>query len=173
MGTAAPSANAWRRFARSRGPGIAAGVALCIEALWSPFIWWGAFIVGGFVSLGGHKGHVWWIDAMQRLGSWGPLVLLVPLVGAAVAVLGRPSRPRTIWALLCLIAAVFNVLPAVPLVVYKIVHTDGPVAPRAFGVGLGLAFIAIAARVFIDGVGYLTRQPAPSALLPHPPAEHA
>jgi hypothetical protein len=168
MRTGATSPTVWSRLTRSRGASIGAGIVLCVEALWSPIVWWGTFIVGAFVSLGTEKGQVAWIDAMQRLGSWGPLVLLVPLVGAAVAVLGRPSRPRALWAVLCLVAAVLNLLAAVPLVIYNVGHTVGPVAPRVFGVGLGLAFGLVAARVFADGVVYL-RRPVPLALPPPPP----
>jgi hypothetical protein len=124
---------------RYRGASIGVGVVLCLEALISPIVYWVAFafIIADSAAL----------DAMARLGNWGVLVLAVPLVGAAIAVLVRPSKLRVVWAMSCLLAAVLNAVAAIGLLVYNVGRSDGPIDSRLLGVAFGLAFGLVAGRL--------------------------
>ena len=170
MATAVTPTTPLKRFARGRGAGVTVGVVLCFEALWSPVVWWAAFIVGTLVSLGSSDTQRFWLGSTERLGAWGPVVLLVPLGGAAIAMLVRPIRWRTLWGVLCLVAALLNALLAIVLAVYNSGFDNGPVGTRLVAIVIGIGFGLVAARMFADGIGFLRPPVAKDVVLPPPPA---
>jgi hypothetical protein len=125
------------------------GGLLCFEALVSPLVWWLAFVAGTFAAVEGAAPG--WLVAMDRLGAWGPLVLCVPLTGAAVVLFAHPQRYTPVAAAACFAAALPNLLGAVGLIIYNGGRSEGPLGPRLVGIALAAAFGYIAMTLIEEG----------------------
>jgi hypothetical protein len=125
----------------------------------SPAVYWLAFIVGTMSTLSSDTADSEWLDAMARLGNWGILVLAVPLAGAAIAALARPSKYWVAWATTCLLAALLNALATVGLFLYNVGLSDGPIESRLIGAAFGVAFGLVAGRLVAEGVAFMRARP--------------
>ncbi|MGE5226229.1 MAG: hypothetical protein ACM3OO_05070 [Planctomycetaceae bacterium] len=167
MDIASTGSNASSGYPRRRGLGVVVGVVLCIEAMVSPVVWWFVFAVGTFISSG--EDEPAWLSAMRRLGSWGMLLPVVVLVGAAIVVLVRPAGRRWLAAPTCFAAGLLNVVPSVALIVYNVASSSGPSGPRLVGVAGGVVLGLVAAALFTEGAGSLRRGRRGSDIPPPPP----
>jgi hypothetical protein len=125
----------------------ALGVALIVEAFISPIAWLGTFSATTFVAGGDSLGQRL-ADLMSRLGSTGPLVLFVILLGAAVIVLAHPIKDGWLPATICFVAAACNLLPALWFLWYSAVLSTGPAATRI----AGIAFAALPLGLVATGL---------------------
>jgi hypothetical protein len=145
----------------------ALGVALIVEAFISPIAWLGTFSATSFVSGGDSMGQRL-ADVMRRLGSTGPLLLFVVLLGAAVIVLAHPIKDGWLPATICFVAAACNLLPALWFLWYSAVLSTGPAATRVAGITFAaLPMALVAAGLIAEGVRSMDagRKP-PSATTP-------
>ncbi|MGZ4148918.1 MAG: hypothetical protein ACXVQJ_02635 [Actinomycetota bacterium] len=101
MDVASTGSNASSGYPRRRGLGVAVGVALCIEAMVSPVVWWFAVLAGTFVSVGEHEPA--WLTAMRWLAApmcfAAGLLNVVPsvvLIVCNVAFSSGPIGPRLV-----------------------------------------------------------------------------
>jgi hypothetical protein len=130
----------------------ALGVALIVEAFISPIAWLGSFSATSFVAGGDPLGQRL-ADLMHRLGSTGPLVLFVVLLGAAVIVLAHPIKDGWLPASICFVAAACNLLPALWFLGYSAFISTGPAATRIAGIVFGaLPLVLVATGLIAEGV---------------------
>jgi hypothetical protein len=148
----------------------ALGVALIVEAFISPIAWLGTFSATTFVAGSDGSMSQRLADLMRRLGSTGPLVLFVVLLGAAVIVLAHPIRDGWLPATICFVAAACNLFPALWFLSYNAVVSTGPASTRFAGVVFGALPLALVATGLIaegirsakaGGEHHATTSPAP------------
>ena len=153
-----------------RGVSIAVCIVLVIEALLSPAVYAAIFLIDAFVSLGdAHAPYHPWVDAMSRLGNAGMLVLFVPLAGSAVVVFLRPTKARVLSAVVCVAAAILNVLAGTALLYYNIASSTGPVGSRIVGCVFGLVFGFVGVWLLVATKDSLAPRATAHPLPPPPP----
>jgi hypothetical protein len=151
---------------------LALGVVLVMEAFVSPIVWWGAFIFGSLFSTDTDRGAStgpFWLEAVDRLGNWGVLLLFALLVGAAVLVFARPSRYRPLVAAVCIAAGLLNALVAIGLLRFNAVVSDGPIGARFAGVVSAAVFGLVAVGLVVMARQLPGSQTVPTSALPPPP----